>query len=149
MSSVSPLGLSLTSLTWGEQFHARFGSLQASCPMCMPGIFKFLPNTPETPQTQRGAHRAHTHTHTHRAWMRRGINTLRQTSTNGVRSPRINATTEAYSGRLAGHFSGSWQNQESTDHRGRLNSAPYICLSCLTLATPLCSFLRNTVGTHF
>ena len=46
------------------------------------------------------------------------------------------------------HFSGSWQNQEPTNHRGRLNSAPYICLSCLTLATPLCSFLGNTVGTH-
>lgn len=61
--------LSLTSLTWwGEQFHARFGSLQATCPMCMPGILKSLPNTPEMPQTQRGAHRPPTPTpatHTH------------------------------------------------------------------------------------
>ena len=66
----------------------------------------------------------------------------------GLGSPWINATTEANSGRLSVHFSGSWQIQEPTDHRGRLNSAPYICLSCLTLATPLCSSLGNTVGTH-
>ena len=86
VSSVTPLGLSLTSLTWwGEQFHASFGSLQAACPMCMPGILKSLPNTPEMPQTQRGAHRVPpTPTHRHTAWKRQGINTLRQTSTNGL-----------------------------------------------------------------
>lgn len=34
------------------------------------------------------------------------------------------------------HFSGSWQNEDPADHSGSLNGDPYVCFSCVTLATP-------------